>query len=427
MSQASSSGNAADLLSHFRDQQAKHDENRVEVGAVFEHLLANIDQHPAKFSFSKDEILDGLHEAWPYVSGYISNLNEEQVTLEKELFQEKADNRRLRDDMDDLKEKIQELEARLLSLQPSTTVSEHSMTLTSPTDTYPSDVGPQPLVSPDDRTYSHKRPRKLLEDTSFRNRVLVPNERPDYWSLYMWNALKDWHTNPMSIPNAIRDDSDSYFLEEDIDIAPWISPTPLSSFSGFPANLLRANHEATMWLTDSSTLLRIGSQIIKGHQTKSQMQVSEKFPKGPDFLSLILKHCSLTKERIYTRIIPYMERHEEKWPCSAAGAERAAYMHLNQRMPTPNKGKRPMTGSLQSRLSLHAPTPAQTGESSQQQLDMDLESYHQVRDPVLPYDEAPPSGTPDVEMEVPAIAGTSGTLHNESTMIVDPELEDLYQ
>ncbi|KIJ29966.1 hypothetical protein M422DRAFT_268532 [Sphaerobolus stellatus SS14] len=153
----------------------------------------------------------------------------------------------------------------------------------------------------------------------------------------------------MSVPNAIRDNSDSYFLEEDIDIATWISkissditcPTFMyqmkvvfgsrinfdTVFSGFDSDLLRADHEATMWSTDSSTSLQIGSQIIKGRQT---------------------------------------------------------YMHLNQRTPAPNKGKQPMTGSLQSRLSGHAPTPAQTGESSQQRLDMDLESYYQVCDPVLP-------------------------------------------
>ncbi|KIJ29487.1 hypothetical protein M422DRAFT_269146 [Sphaerobolus stellatus SS14] len=77
-------------------------------------------------------------------------------------------------------------------------------------------------------------------------------------------------------------------------------------------------------------------------------------------------------------------------------------------------------------LSTHAPTPVQTGESSQQRLDADLDSYNQVREPVLPYDEAPPSDTPDMEMDVPAVAGTSSTLHNESTMNVDPELDDLY-
>ncbi|KIJ23853.1 hypothetical protein M422DRAFT_275486 [Sphaerobolus stellatus SS14] len=215
MSQASSSANAADLLSRFRDQQAKHDENHVE----------NIDQRPAKFLFSKDEILDSLHEAWPHISSYITDLNEEQLTLKKELFQEKANNRwlRLRDDMDDLKERIQELETQLASLQMTSPAGDHSLTVTSPTDAYSSDVGPHPLVSPQNRTYWHKHPRKLLEDNNFQNHVRVPEKRPDYWSLYMWNTLKDWHTNPMSIPTAIRDNNDGYFLEEDIDVAAWIS------------------------------------------------------------------------------------------------------------------------------------------------------------------------------------------------------------
>ncbi|KIJ34020.1 hypothetical protein M422DRAFT_263979 [Sphaerobolus stellatus SS14] len=398
MSHTSSNGNAADLLSRFRNQQAKHDENRV--------------------------------EAWPHISSYITDLNEERLTLEKELFQEKADNRRLRDDTNDLNEKIQELETQLASLQTTPPAGDRSLTVTSPTDAYSSDVGPHPLASPEDRTYLCKCLQKLLEDTSFRNHVL------------------DWHTNPMSIPNAIRDDCDSYFLEEDIDIVAWISKISSDitrpafmyqmkvvfgsrinfdmAFSGFDPNLLRADHEATMWLTDSATPLRIGSQIIKGRTSKSQTPAYEKLPKGPDFLALILKHCSLTKEQIYTCIIPYMERHEGKWPCSAAGSERAAYMHINQCPPAPNKGKRPMIGSLQSRLSVHAPTPAQTGESSQQCLDADLESYNQVHEPVLPYDEAPPSGTPDVEMDIPVVAGTSGTLNNDGTMNVDPELEDLY-
>ena len=170
----------------------------------------------------------------------------------------------------------------------------------------------------------------------------------------MWNALKDWHTNPMSVPNAIRDDSDGYFLEEDIDIAAWISkissditrPTFMyqmkvvfgsriyfdTAFSGFDSNLLRADHETTMWLTDSSTSLRIGSQIIKGHTSKSQAPASEKLPKGPEFLALVLKHCSLTKEQIYTCIIPYMERHEEKQSCSAAGSE---HQHMCTSISTP--------------------------------------------------------------------------------------------
>ncbi|KIJ28412.1 hypothetical protein M422DRAFT_270271 [Sphaerobolus stellatus SS14] len=97
-----------------------------------------------------------------------------------------------------------------------------------------------------------------------------------------------------------------------------------------------------------------------------------------------------------------MERHEEKRPCSTTGTERAAYMQLNQRSPAPHKG-------------------------SQQQLDTDLDSYHQMHELILPYEEGPPSGVPDVEMHVPAVAGTSGTLPNESTMNVDHELDDLYE
>ncbi|KIJ46704.1 hypothetical protein M422DRAFT_249869 [Sphaerobolus stellatus SS14] len=331
--------------------------------------------------------------------------------------------------MDDLKERIQELETQLASLQTTSPAGDHSLTVTFPTDAYSSDVGPHPLASPENRTYSHKCPRKLLEDNNFQNRVRVPEKRPDYWSLYMWNTLKDWHTNPMSVPNAIRDDNDGYFLEEDIDVAAWISKISAdisrSTFM-YQMKVVFADHEATMWITDSSTPLRIGSHIAKGRTSKSQTTSSEKLPKGPDFLALILNHCSLTKEQIYTRIIPYMIQHEEKRPCSAAGSERAAYMHFNQCPPAQHKGKRPVTGSLQSCISVHAPTLAKTGESSQQRLDTDLDSYNQVRELVLPYEEVPPSGNPDVEMDVSTVADNSDTLPNESTMYVDPELEDLY-
>ncbi|KIJ56281.1 hypothetical protein M422DRAFT_239500 [Sphaerobolus stellatus SS14] len=292
MSQASSSGNTAELLLHFCDQQAKHNENHVEVGAIsgacfvyhpkgcnrcatyVEHLLADIDQHPAKFSFPRDEILDQIHEAWPHVSGYITKTSDECDTLEKEIFQERSDNCCLCDEVDDLQERIQELETQLASLQTtSPQVLKHGLT-----------------------------------------------RRPDYWSLHMWNTLKDWHTNPMSVPNAIRDNSEGYFLEEDVDVVAWIS--------------------------------KVSSDISRP-TFMNQMKVSH--------------------------------------------------------------------------LSVHAPTPAKTGESSQQHLDADLDSYHQAQEPVLSYDEVPPSGTPDVEMEVPATAGTSGTLPSESTMNVDQELDDLYQ
>ncbi|KIJ51141.1 hypothetical protein M422DRAFT_244325 [Sphaerobolus stellatus SS14] len=156
----------------------------------------------------------------------------------------------------------------------------------------------------------------------------------------------------MSVPNAIRDDSDGYFLEEDVDVVAWISkvssdiscPTFMhqmkvvfgsclnfeTAFSGFPSNLLQPNHQASRWITDCST--------------------------------------------------PF-----------------------------------------------HAPTPAKTGESSQQQLNVDLDLYHQACEPILPYEEGPPSSVPDVEMHVPAVAGTSGTLPNESIMNVDQELDDLYE
>ncbi|KIJ36144.1 hypothetical protein M422DRAFT_261471 [Sphaerobolus stellatus SS14] len=279
MSHATHSGNTAELLSRFCKQQAQHNKHRVEVGAVFgacfvyhstgcdrcssylELLLEDIEQCLSKFSFSKDEIMNGLHEVWPHISSYISDLNEERITLEKELDDEKADNCWLHSEMDDLEEKIHVLEAQLLSLQPET----------------PTDVGPHPLASPTDRNYSHKCPQKLFEDTSFRNRLQVPEERPDYWSLYMWKTLKDWHANPMSVPNAIRDDGDGHFLEEDVDVTAWISKVAPdisrpafmaqmkavfgscdnfdTAFSGFFKDLLRVDHEASMWITDSSTPL----------------------------------------------------------------------------------------------------------------------------------------------------------------------------
>ncbi|KIJ40250.1 hypothetical protein M422DRAFT_256786 [Sphaerobolus stellatus SS14] len=398
MSHTTRSRNAAELLSRFREQQALCNEHRIEVGTIFgacfvyhptgcdrcssylEHLLEDIEQRPAKFSFSKDEIMTSLHEAWPHISEYSTALNAERITLEKELKEEKANNHRLQSDMDDLDKKIQELEVQLLSLQPKT----------------PTDVGPHPLS------------RKLFEDPSFQNQVPVPEQRPDYWSLYMWNILKDWHTNPMSVPNVLRDNHDSYFLEEDIDIAAWISKVAVdisrsafmaqmkavfgsrdnfdTAFSGFNKNLLRVDHEATMWITSLSTPLK----------------------------------------QIYGRIIPYMIQHEAKCPCSKAGSEHAAYMHLNQHPPAPNKDKQPVTGSLQSLLSVHVPTPAKTGESSRQRLDADLESYNQVCDLVLPYDEAPPSGEPETGNTAPPSAGASSTLHEESTMDIDQELDDIY-
>ncbi|KIJ49043.1 hypothetical protein M422DRAFT_246830 [Sphaerobolus stellatus SS14] len=181
-SQSKRSRNAAELLSRFREKQAQRDGNHVE--------------HPARFSFSRDEILDGIHEAWPHITKYIRDLDVSHSTLEKELDIEKTDNRRLRSQIDDLDETIQELEARILSLQQKTLRA---------TNHYRSPLQP---------TSQHQM--SLFENPSFQNRVRVLEQQPDYWSLYMWNALKEWHTNPMSVPNALRDDHDSYFLEEDL-------------------------------------------------------------------------------------------------------------------------------------------------------------------------------------------------------------------
>ncbi|KIJ24016.1 hypothetical protein M422DRAFT_275296 [Sphaerobolus stellatus SS14] len=169
----------------------------------------------------------------------------------------------------------------------------------------------------------------------------------------------------MSVPNAIRDDPDSYFLEEDVDVAAWVGP-----------------------------------QIIKGPKDKSQSTTYVKLPTGADFLTLLLKHCSLSKEQRYHQIIPYMERDEEKQPMSTAGIERAAYMQLHQSAPAPNKGKKPLTGN---------------------------KAYNKQREPVLPYSGEPPSGEPDVEMSAPTVVGASGTLSDESTMNIDHELNDLYE
>ncbi|KIJ28596.1 hypothetical protein M422DRAFT_270099 [Sphaerobolus stellatus SS14] len=401
-SQSKRSRNAADLLLRFREKQAQRDENHVKVGAVYD------------------------------VS---------RSTIEKELEIEKADNRQLRSQIDDLDETIQELEARILSLQLKNPAGDQSIPVASTTDIPASDVSPHPLVGPGDRNYSRKRSRKLFENPSFQNHVMVLEKRPDHWSLYMWNVLKEWHTNPMSVPNALRDNHDGYFLKEDIDVAAWISKVASDisrpafmeqmkavfgsrdnfdmAFSGFATNLLKPDHEATMWIMDSSTPLRISTHIVKGRPPKSQDTKPEKLPTGPDFLALVLEHCALPRAQIYGRIIPYMIRHEAKQPCSRAGSERAAYMHLNKRPPALHKGKRPVTASLQSRLSVHAPTPVQTGESSRQRLDEDLDTYNQVRDPVLPYEEEPPSGEPEAGDVASTMSDVNSILPDENTMDID--------
>ncbi|KIJ49031.1 hypothetical protein M422DRAFT_246813 [Sphaerobolus stellatus SS14] len=227
----------------------------------------------------------------------------------------------------------------------------------------------------------------------------------------------------MSIPNAIRDDNEGYILEEDIDVAAWISkisadiPCPAfmnqmkavfgshinfeTAFSGFKLDSLTPNHQATWWIMDCSTPIRVGSQITKGCKDKSQVAVPVNLPTGSDFLTLILKHCSLSKEQIYTQIIPYMERDGEKQLYSTAGLEHAAYMQICQCAPAPNKGKKPLTGSIQSKYLAHALQLAKAGESSRQRLDVELDAYNQLHEPALPYDEELPHGVSDIEMSTP--------------------------
>ncbi|KIJ55727.1 hypothetical protein M422DRAFT_240346 [Sphaerobolus stellatus SS14] len=437
MSHASSSSNAADLLSRFRQQQAQHDEHRVEVGATFgacfvyhpkgceqcstyvEHLLADISERPSKYSFEKEEILNNLHEAWPHIK--------------------KADTHQLRSELSDLQEKIQLLEAQVQSLQSNLSTGDQNTVATMTTDISSSDVDMHPLASPSDGKYSRKHSHKAYESNGFLNYMQVHDTRPTHWSLYMWNTLKEWYVNPMSIPNALRDDRDGYFFEEDVDVMAWMNKISAdiyrpafniqmkavfgsrdkfdTAFSGLSLSLLRADHESSMWITDLSTPLRIGDNITKGKPRKPQNN-TEDFPKGPDFLLLVLKHCALSRAQIYQCIIPYMMRQEEKKPCSDVGAEHKAHMRLTLKQPAPNKGKRPMAGSLRSRISAHAPTPAKTGESSKKQLDAELDLFQQVRGAVLPYEEAPPSGEPET--------GGNSILPEENTMDIDQEIDDIY-
>ncbi|KIJ33254.1 hypothetical protein M422DRAFT_264800 [Sphaerobolus stellatus SS14] len=234
----------------------------------------------------------------------------------------------------------------------------------------------------------------------------------------------------MSVPNALRDNRDSYFLEEDIDIAAWISKVASdiscpafmeqmkavfgsrdnfdTAFSGFTTNLLKPDHEATMWITDSSTPLRISTHIVKGRPPKSQDTKPEKLPTGPDFLTLVLKHCALTRAQIYGRIIPYMIRHEAKWPFSRAGRQATcdcipAVMAISACADT-----------------------SETGESSCQQLDEDLDNYNQVRDPVLPYEEEPPSSEPEAGDVASTMADVNSILPDENTMDIDQIMSNIY-
>ncbi|KIJ23324.1 hypothetical protein M422DRAFT_276122 [Sphaerobolus stellatus SS14] len=341
-------------------------------------------------------------------------LDESRATFERELYDETAANRRLREDNEDLRAQIITLETRIESLQPPS-LSERIL---APTPTTESPTGSHPLTTPVKSSYSRKCSRKLDENENLRNKVRNYDSRPDHWLLYMWTALSGWHQNPMSVPNALREDSEGYFLEQDVDLAAWLTKV----IGDLPRQAVmlrmkdvfgsRTNFDTlhrSCWLTDASLPLRIGSQITKGIKGKTQIE-SVKIPEGPEFLKLVLEHCSLSREQIYHQIIPYMIRDDEKWPFSSAAIERAAYMALREQEKAPYKGKKPATANRQSKPSVHAPTPAKTGESSRQQLDVDLESYGQAREQVLPYDEAPPSGEPDAGEIAPPAEGANSTL-----------------
>ncbi|KIJ51571.1 hypothetical protein M422DRAFT_244734 [Sphaerobolus stellatus SS14] len=427
MSPPASSSNAADLLLHFRDQQAKREGPRVELGTIpgacfvfhpkgcdrcseyIEHLLKDMEQSPSKFSFTRDETLDHLQEAWPKLRQYITNLGDEHNAFEKELAEEKSNNDRLQEEIDDLLDKVKLMETQIVSLQPLQQSSDQSMMVISPTDTYSSDVGPHPLASPEKWTYSRKRtPTKSL---------VTPHVE------YLGGLVYQ----PYERPNAVRDDYEGYFLKEELDITAWLSKTvsdiPRTVFmdrmktvfgscinfdtvySEFDTNSLILHSQTTRWITDSSTPVRVGSQIKKG---------------------LKRIHRPKNLEQIYTQIIPYMERDGEKWPYSAAGSERTAYMQIHQHAPAQNKGKKSLTGSIQSKHLAHAPQLAKAGESSWQRLNTELDAYSQAREPVLPYDEEPLRGVSDVEMSTPVTTGARSTLPDESAMSLDHELDDLY-
>ncbi|KIJ28082.1 hypothetical protein M422DRAFT_270660 [Sphaerobolus stellatus SS14] len=287
-SQAKHSGNAAELLVQFCDQQAQHDENHVEVSAVYEHLLEDIKRCPSTFAFAKDEILDGLNEAWPHIGKYY------------------------------------------------------------------------------------------------------------HWSLHMWQALVGWHKNPMSVPNALREDSDGYFLKEDIDIAAWLNKV----IGEIPRQAIMIRVKAIFGNRINFETVFSGSDpnLLCGIKGKTQIDTAQ-ILNGSDFLMLILNHCSLSREQIYNKVIPYMIRDDVKRSLSAAAVERAAHMALRNQQNALYKGKSLVTGTSQSKSSVHALTPAKT---------------------------APPSGEPESGETAPPSGGATSTLHDESTMDINQIVADIY-
>ncbi|KIJ48010.1 hypothetical protein M422DRAFT_248158 [Sphaerobolus stellatus SS14] len=407
-SQATCSSNTADLLSQFCEQRAQRKENHVEVSVVYgacftyhpeecdqcsiylEHLLGDIKRRPSMYVFTRDEILSGINEAWLHISEYIQQLDEARATFERELYEETANNHQLSDENEDLRAQIIKLETHIESLQPPSL----GECIIAPTPTTESPTSSQALTTPVKASYSRKRARKLDKNEDFLNKVRKYDSQPDHWSLYMWTALVGWHQNPMSVPNALREDSEGYFLEQYVDVTAWLTKVigelpcqavmlcmkgifgSRTNFEtacyGFDPNLFCAEMHRSRWLTDASLPLCIGSQITKG-----------------------IKEC-------------------------------AAYMALCKQEKAPYKGKKPATANRQSKPSVHALTPAKTGECSHQWLDADLESYGQVREQVLPYDEAPPSGEPDAGEIAPPSGGANSTLYDESTMDIDQIVGDIY-
>ncbi|KIJ43784.1 hypothetical protein M422DRAFT_253039 [Sphaerobolus stellatus SS14] len=126
-----------------------------------------------------------------------------------------------------------------------------------------------------------------------------------------------------------------------------------------------------------------------------------------------------------------MERDEEKRPMSAAAMEQAAYMLLHQSAPAPNKDKKLLTGSSQSKSAAHVSQPVKLRQSSHQRLDANLEPYNKEHEPILPYAEDPPAVNPmwrcmDQHLPSTAQASTSLKPSKQTTNSPDFKLRDTF-